>query len=133
MRMLARDCRQLAAAAAASGSATYVYAIGSLDVLPPVQPAVILNAGANYPEHAQGIVAEAARAAAAAGPGAGTRQREVRLAVDRRGAPRQAAVSKPGLWERTADDPRPDNPYLFLKSPSVMVGANDDVVVPRGT
>ena len=39
----------------------------SLDVLPPVRPAVILNAGANYPEHAQGIVAEAARAAAAAG------------------------------------------------------------------
>jgi 2-keto-4-pentenoate hydratase/2-oxohepta-3-ene-1,7-dioic acid hydratase in catechol pathway len=41
-------------------------------------------------------------------------------------------VSKPGLWERAADDPRPDNPYLFLKSPSVVVGANDDVVVPRG-
>jgi 2,4-didehydro-3-deoxy-L-rhamnonate hydrolase len=36
------------------------------------------------------------------------------------------------LWERAADDPRPDNPYLFLKSPSVVVGANDDVVVPRG-
>jgi 2-keto-4-pentenoate hydratase/2-oxohepta-3-ene-1,7-dioic acid hydratase in catechol pathway len=37
-----------------------------------------------------------------------------------------------GLWERDPTDTRPDNPYLFLKSPSVVVGANDDVVVPRG-
>ncbi len=114
--------RQLAAVTAASGSAPYVHAIGSLEVLPPVQPAVILNAGANYPEHAQGIVAEAARAAAATGA----------APANASAPPRQAAVSKPGLWERAADDQRPDNPYLFLKSPSVMVGANADVVVPRG-
>jgi 2-keto-4-pentenoate hydratase/2-oxohepta-3-ene-1,7-dioic acid hydratase in catechol pathway len=127
--------RQLAAAAAASGSATNVFAIGSLDVLPPVQPAVILNAGANYPEHAQGIVAQAARAAAAAASGnagAPANDASAPAGAPGGGAPRQAAVSKPGLWERAADDPRPDNPYLFLKSPSVMVGANDDVVVPRG-
>ena len=129
--------RQLAAGIAASGSAPYVYAIGSLDVLPPVQPAVILNAGANYPEHAQGIVAEAARAAAAAGEGPANARAPVTAGSAppggaRGGPPRQAAVSKPGLWERAADDPRPDNPYLFLKSPSVMVGANDDVVIPRG-
>jgi len=128
--------RLLAAAAAASGSATNVFEIGSVDVLPPVQPAVILNAGANYPEHAQGIVAEAARAAAAgAGPGNAGAPAGVAPAPPGGpggGAPRQAAVSKPGLWERAADDARPDNPYLFLKSPSVMVGANDDVVVPRG-
>jgi 2-keto-4-pentenoate hydratase/2-oxohepta-3-ene-1,7-dioic acid hydratase in catechol pathway len=129
--------RQLAAATAGSVSAPYVYAISSLQVMPPVQPAVILNAGANYPEHAQGIVAEAARAAAAAGggpPNAGPPGIEGSAPASgpRGGPPRQAAVAKPGLWERTADDPRPDNPYLFLKSPSVMVGANDDVVVPRG-
>jgi len=128
--------RQLAAATAASGSATNVFEIGSVDVLPPVQPAVILNAGANYPEHAQGIVAQAARAAAAgAGPantGAPAGEGPAPPGGPGGGAPRQAAVSKPGLWERAADDPRPDNPYLFLKSPSVMVGANDDVVVPRG-
>ena len=40
--------------------------------------------------------------------------------------------SAPGLWERAPDDKRPDNPYLFLKSPSVVVGANDDVVIPKG-
>jgi len=72
--------RQLAAAGAALQSAKYVYAIGAIDVLPPVQPAVILNAGANYPEHARGIIEQATRAAAAgnapppAGPGGAARQ-----------------------------------------------------------
>ncbi len=129
--------RQLAAATISVRSATYVYAIGSVEVLPPMRPAVILNAGANYPEHAQGIVAEAARAAAAAGAGsaaggAARGEGSAPAGGPGGGPPRQPAVSKPGLWERTVDDPRPDNPYLFLKSPSVMVGANDDVVVPRG-
>ena len=129
--------RQLAAANAQAKSERYVYAIASVDVLPPVRPAVILNAGANYPEHGQGIVAQAARAAAAA-EGAGAANARVSgdgggaAPVGAAGVARQPPVSKPGLWERTADDPRPDNPYLFLKSPSVMVGANDDVVVPRG-
>ena len=30
--------------------------VGSLKILPPVHPQVILNAGANYPEHAAGII-----------------------------------------------------------------------------
>lgn len=129
--------RQLAEASAALPSAQYAYAIGSLTVLPPVQPAVILNAGANYPEHAQGIVAEAARAAAAAGSGSAGAAGPAGAGSAPAGGPgpappRQPATSKPGLWERAADDARPDNPYLFLKSPSVMVGANDDVVVPKG-
>jgi 2,4-didehydro-3-deoxy-L-rhamnonate hydrolase len=115
--------RDLAAANAGAepGSASYVYAVSALEVLPPVRPAVILNAGANYPAHAQGIVAQGARAASAAG-GAGAN------------APRPAVPvsSAPGLWERAPNDKRPDNPYLFLKSPSVVVGANDDVVIPKG-
>jgi 2-keto-4-pentenoate hydratase/2-oxohepta-3-ene-1,7-dioic acid hydratase in catechol pathway len=127
--------RELAAANSAPKPAKYVYEIDSLGVLPPVRPAVILNAGANYPEHAQGIVEQAARAAAAAGAtSSGPPGSEGGPPPGRPNGntPRQPAVSKPGLWERTADDPRPDNPYLFLKSPSVMVGANDDVIVPKG-
>ena len=31
----------------------YVYAMKDLKLLPPVRPAVILNAGGNYEEHAQ--------------------------------------------------------------------------------
>jgi 2-keto-4-pentenoate hydratase/2-oxohepta-3-ene-1,7-dioic acid hydratase in catechol pathway len=38
----------------------------------------------------------------------------------------------PGIWERAPGDARADNPYLFLKSPTVVVGANDDVIIPRG-
>lgn len=129
--------RQLASANAAAKPAKYIFEIGSVDVLPPVRPAVILNAGANYPEHAQGIIEQAARAAAAAGggaatPGAGAEGGAAPPGRPGGNFPRQPPTAKPGLWERAADDPRPDNPYLFLKSPSVVVGANDDVVVPRG-
>ena len=133
--------RQLATAYAAPVSAAYVHEIGALKVLPPVQPAVILNAGANYPGHARGIVEQAARAAAAgagagaaadSAGGAGSRGGAAGAPPGGRGFAPQPPESKPGLWERAANDPRPDNPYLFLKSPSVMVGADDDVVVPRG-
>jgi 2-keto-4-pentenoate hydratase/2-oxohepta-3-ene-1,7-dioic acid hydratase in catechol pathway len=119
--------RELAAANANAqpGSAKYVYAVDAVKILPPVRPAVILNAGANYPAHAQGIVEQGARAAAAGGPPpSGPNGNAAR--------PPAPVSSAPGLWERSADDKRPDNPYLFLKSPSVVVGANDDVVIPRG-
>src|SRR6185369_3348063 len=142
--------------------ASYVHALTTLKVLPPVRPAVILNAGANYPAHAQGIIEQGARAGAATaqagatgggaatsgppsagaapvappgagGPGAGAPA----AGGPGAGAPPAGRApapvsSAPGLWERPAGDSRPDNPYLFLKSPSVVVGANDDVVIPKG-
>lgn len=40
-------------------------------------------------------------------------------------------MSAPGIWERPANDPR-DNPYLFLKSPTVVIGATDPIEMPRG-
>jgi 2-keto-4-pentenoate hydratase/2-oxohepta-3-ene-1,7-dioic acid hydratase in catechol pathway len=122
--------REIAAASATAAASTYSYTVASLKVLPPVRPAVILNAGANYPEHLQGINEQNARAAAASGqsgappaapPGAPNAN-----------AARPPSGSAPGLWERSPADTRLDNPYLFLKSPSVVVGATDDVVVPRG-
>jgi len=103
--------RELAAANAGTqpGSVSFVYAVSAVKVLPPVRPAVILNAGANYPAHAQGIIEQGARAAAAAGapPPSGPNATAAR-------APAPVS-SAPGLWERAADDKRPDNPYLFLK------------------
>ena len=36
----------------------YAYALDGLKVLPPVRPALILNAGGNYTEHTQGIAAQ---------------------------------------------------------------------------
>lgn len=97
---------------AARSAPAYAFALGSLTVLPPVRPSIILNAGGNYAEHSEGIAAQ---------------QR-------RQGATPQAQYerrSAPGIWERPADDTR-DNPYLFLKSPTVVTGPNDPIVVPRG-
>lgn len=128
--------RQIAAANAATTTAAFSHELSSVRILPPVRPAVILNAGANYPEHAQGIVEQAARAAAEAGrppvaPG-GPPAAPGGPPAGPDGRPRAPAGSAPGLWDHPESDKRPDNPYLFLKSPSVVVGADDDVVVPKG-
>jgi 2,4-diketo-3-deoxy-L-fuconate hydrolase len=111
----------------AAGAPAYVYAVSAVKILPPVRPAVQLNAGGNYVEHEQGIATNAARGAARGGaPAAGGA-----AGGGRGAAPAPAAVSAPGIWERKAGDTR-DNPYLFLKSPSVIIGNNDPIVVPRG-
>lgn len=60
--------RALANEYTATQSAPFIHKVEALKVLPPVRPSIILNAGANYPEHAAGIVAEGARAAAQAAP-----------------------------------------------------------------
>jgi 2-keto-4-pentenoate hydratase/2-oxohepta-3-ene-1,7-dioic acid hydratase in catechol pathway len=91
----------------------YVHRVADLRTLPPVRPAIILNAGGNYREHEQGIAQQQQRAGAAPAPQA------------------PPAVSAPGIWERPAGDTR-DNPYLFLKSPTVVTGPNDPIRMPRG-
>jgi 2-keto-4-pentenoate hydratase/2-oxohepta-3-ene-1,7-dioic acid hydratase in catechol pathway len=91
----------------------YVYPLADLKAHPPVRPSVILNAGANYVEHEQGIQAQQQRSGGPA-PAA---------------APQ--AVSAPGIWERKAGDPR-ENPYLFLKSPTTVTGPYDPILMPLG-
>jgi 2-keto-4-pentenoate hydratase/2-oxohepta-3-ene-1,7-dioic acid hydratase in catechol pathway len=133
--------RELARFATDAGTAEFIHPMNQVKTLPPVRPAVILNAGSNYPEHAAGIIAQGARGAAAAGapnaggaagaggpPGAGG-------APGAGGPPagaRQASQSMPGYWERPAGETRPENPYLFLKSPTTVVGAFDDIIIPKG-
>ena len=97
---------------AARTAPAYAYGIDTLTVLPPVRPSIILNAGGNYTEHTQGIAAQQQRAGAAP-------------------AEASKAVSAPGIWERKDNDTR-DNPYLFQKSPTVVIGATDNIVMPRG-
>jgi 2-keto-4-pentenoate hydratase/2-oxohepta-3-ene-1,7-dioic acid hydratase in catechol pathway len=116
--------RALAAANANARPGGTVRAIGEVKILPPVRPTLMLNAGANYPEHAAGIVQQAARTAGAGAPGAG--------GPPAGAPPRAPAQSAPGIWERAPGDTRGDNPYLFLKSPTTIVGANDDIIIPRG-
>jgi len=111
----------------ATGAPAYVLAVSAVKILPPVRPAVQLNAGGNYVEHEQGIATNQARAggAAARGGAAGGA-----APAGGRGAA-AAPVSVPGIWERKPGDTR-DNPYLFLKAPNVIIGANDPIVIPRG-
>jgi len=101
--------------AASAAAPAYAHPLSRLRILPPVRPSLILNAGGNYSEHSRGIAEQQARAAGQAPPP----------------APATAAQSAPGIWIRQAGDTR-DNPYLFLKSPTVVTGPNDPIVVPRG-
>ena len=112
----------------ATGAPAYVVAVSAVRIRPPVMPSVQLNAGGNYVEHEQGIATNQARAGGAARGGAPAGGA---AGGGRAGAPAPAAVSAPGIWERKPGDTR-DNPYLFLKSPSVIIGNNDSIVVPRG-
>jgi 2-keto-4-pentenoate hydratase/2-oxohepta-3-ene-1,7-dioic acid hydratase in catechol pathway len=140
-RELGPRLRELAAFAS-SGAQNFARPVAELKILPPVRPALLLNAGANYPEHAQGIIAQGAREAGAQGAPQGG-------AAPARGGPppafgapaggappggggRGSVGTAAGYWDRPAGETRAENPYLFLKSPSVIVGANDDVVIPRG-
>ncbi len=91
----------------------YVTAASSLETLPPLRPAIILNAGGNYTEHTQGIAAQQQRAGAAAP------------------APTPPPTSLPGIWERKSGDTR-ENPYLFLKSPTTVTGPFDPIRMPPG-
>jgi 2-keto-4-pentenoate hydratase/2-oxohepta-3-ene-1,7-dioic acid hydratase in catechol pathway len=100
--------------AGAQTAPPYVHPIKDLRALPPVRPALILNAGGNYEEHAQGIAQQQARASGA------------------QAAAAPAAVSAPGIWERKPGDPRRENPYLFMKSPTVVIGAHDPIRMPAG-
>jgi 2-keto-4-pentenoate hydratase/2-oxohepta-3-ene-1,7-dioic acid hydratase in catechol pathway len=98
--------------AGAASTPAYVYELSDLRVLPPVRPMLILNAGGNYEEHSQGIAEQQQRAGAPA-------------------APTVPAQTAPGIWERKPGDTR-ENPYLFIKSPTVVAGPYDDIRVPPG-
>ena len=125
----------LARTVSAAGSApAYAYPVASLKTLPPVMPAVPLNAGGNYVEHTEGIAANHARGAGAnPARGAGANAANQARGGGARGgaAPATAAQSAPGIWERPAGDTR-DNPYLFQKSPSILIGNHAPIVAPRG-
>ena len=110
----------------AATAPAYVVPVSAVKVLPPVRPSVQLNAGGNYVEHEQGIAANQARGGGARGAAPAAAP----AAAPGRGAPAPAQTA-PGIWERAANDTR-ENPYLFQKLPTVIIGANDPIVMPRG-
>ncbi|OFW12837.1 MAG: hypothetical protein A3H29_01625 [Acidobacteria bacterium RIFCSPLOWO2_02_FULL_67_21] len=99
---------------AASTPPAYAYQVSTLRTLPPVRPSLQLNGAGNYTEHTEGIAAQQRRSGAAP-----------------EGPPAPVAQSAPGIWERTPGDRR-NNPYLFQKSPTIVIGHQDSIVMPRG-
>ena len=95
---------------------SYVHALSALRILPPIMyPTTMLNVAVNYAEH--DIEMARGRAPGQAPPTAG------------RALPNTS--SAPGIWERADDDWR-WNPYMFMKSPGVIVAHGADVRIPVG-
>jgi len=83
--------------------------LDELRPLPPVRPAQILQAGANYRTHVIDLqVADAAEGA----------------------TPEQLAALRAEVGERLDRRARTGTPYLFAGLPSALCGAHDDVVLP---
>ena len=105
---------------AAKPSAPYVHAVKDLKIKPPVRASIILNGGGNYMEHSAGITAETARQVAAAGGPTPAPAASPTIAKD-----------APGLWSRRQGDTRPENPYLFFKSPTIVIAQGEPIKVPK--
>lgn len=99
-----------------AGRPAYVHELAAVKVLPPIMfPTVMLNVAVNYAEH--DIEMARGRSPGQAPPTAG------------RALPNTS--SAPGIWERAPDDWR-WNPYMFMKSPGVIVPHGADVRIPVG-
>ncbi len=101
---------------ARAGRPAWIHDVASLRILPPIMyPTVMLNVAVNYAEH--DIEMARGRTTGANAPTAG------------RALPNTS--SSPGIWERAADDWR-WNPYMFMKSPGVIVANGEPVRIPVG-
>jgi 2-keto-4-pentenoate hydratase/2-oxohepta-3-ene-1,7-dioic acid hydratase in catechol pathway len=97
-----------------AGRPAYVYDIKSLKTLPPIMyPTTMLNVAVNYRAHA----AEMSGAPAAGGPAPGDAL--------------PGTTSAPGIWQRRPDDKR-WNPYMFMKSPSIVIANGESIRLPPG-
>jgi len=103
----------IASEAAGASNAQYVYPVNEVKVLPPVRPAVMLNAAVNYQAH-----------------GAGIEQQRARVGEAPR-TPASPSSSAPGIWERKPGDER-GNPYLFMKLPHAIIAGGEPIRAPMG-
>jgi 2-keto-4-pentenoate hydratase/2-oxohepta-3-ene-1,7-dioic acid hydratase in catechol pathway len=100
--------------AATNGRPPWVLRLSTLKILPPIMyPTTMLNVAVNYAEH--DIEMARGRALGTAAPTAGRAL--------------ENTTSAPGIWERAADDWR-WNPYMFMKSPGVIVAHGENVKIP---
>jgi 2-keto-4-pentenoate hydratase/2-oxohepta-3-ene-1,7-dioic acid hydratase in catechol pathway len=104
--------------AAGAARPAYAYDLAAVKTLPPIMyPSNMLNVAVNYREH---DLEMARLRAQVPGMGAATS-----------GAALPNTVSAPGIWERAADDKR-WNPYVFMKSPSVVIADGEAIRLPPG-
>ncbi len=100
--------------AVGDGRPPYVYDVGAVKILPPVQPTTMLNVAVNYREHDL----EMAR-----------REGDTRTATAGEAPP--GTTSAPGIWERKDGDTR-WNPFMFPKLPAAIVAEGEPVRIPAG-
>ncbi|MBM4192862.1 MAG: fumarylacetoacetate hydrolase family protein [Gemmatimonadetes bacterium] len=92
----------------------WVHQLRTLKILPPIMyPTVMLNVAVNYAEH--DIEMARGRLLGSNPPTAGRAL--------------EGTTSSPGIWERASDDWR-WNPYMFMKSPGVIVAHGEPVRIP---
>ena len=99
-----------------AGRPAFVHDLKSLKTLPPIMyPTTMLNVAVNYRAHA------AEMAGGATTQAGGTAQ----------GDALPGTTSAPGIWERKPDDKR-WNPYMFFKSPTVVIANGEAIRLPVG-
>ena len=97
-----------------AGRPVYIHDLKSLKTLPPIMyPTTMLNVAVNYRAHA----AEMSGAPTAGGPAPGDAL--------------PGTTSAPGIWQRKPDDKR-WNPYMFMKSPSIVIANGESIRLPAG-
>jgi 2-keto-4-pentenoate hydratase/2-oxohepta-3-ene-1,7-dioic acid hydratase in catechol pathway len=96
------------------GQYGWMHRLSALKILPPIMyPTTMLNVAVNYAEH--DIEMARGRLLGTAAPTAGKAL--------------EGTTSAPGIWERASDDWR-WNPYMFMKSPGVIVAHGENVKIP---
>jgi 2-keto-4-pentenoate hydratase/2-oxohepta-3-ene-1,7-dioic acid hydratase in catechol pathway len=104
--------------AAGAARPAYVHDRQSVKILPPIMyPTTMLNVAVNYREH---DVEMAKLREQVPGMGGATS-----------GAALPNTRSAPGIWERAATDTR-WNPYVFMKSPAVIIADGEAIRLPPG-
>lgn len=108
------------ATSAAAARAPYVYNFDAVKTLPPIMyPTNIVNTALNYRDHATEM----------AGLNSGPPTQQQGAPPIGTAPPRTRTA--PGIWERTPSDTR-WTPYMFLKSPSAVIGNGEAIRMPAG-
>ena len=103
-----------AAAAAPAARPAYIKDVKAVKILPPVMPAAIANAAVNYAAHGIEMSLGGSNVIGMTPQVAENVQKGI-----------------PGVWDRKPGDNR-QNPYLFVKSPTTIIGEGEAIRIPQG-